>query len=402
MASNSKLLSLVQLTTVPLSLQFLRGQPAFMRLRQIDTTVISSPGCGLNRFGAAEGVAVVPVTMSREVSPGADLVSLFRLLRFFLMERPVVVHAQTPKAGLLGMVASWAARRPVRVYSILGLPHMTAVGRRRLLLKWSEKISCTLAHSVICVSESMRNVAVEDGLADRSKLTILAGGSVNGVDAQSRFNPAFHPTDRNVLRSEHGLSIEDLVVGFVGRIVRDKGIEELASAWTDLRDDFPNAHLVLVGPQEPQDPVSPASIEMLADDRRVHLIGSVDDPAAWYAAMDLVVLPTYREGFPNVPLEAAAMELPVVATLIPGCVDAVVDGVTGTLVPPRDVTALAQAMRAYLADPELRAAHGRAGRKRVIEEFQQEAIWEALYQEYCRLLTAKGIPLPNTPAGDVT
>lgn len=402
MARNPKSVSLVQLTTVPLSLEFLRGQPAFMRSRLIDTTVISSPGRGLERFGGAEGVTVVPVAMSREVSPRADLASLVRLLRFLLMKRPVIVHAQTPKAGLLGMLAAWATRRPVRVYSILGLPYVTAVGRRRKLLKWSERVSCTLAHSVICVSESLREVAAEDGLADRSRLRVLAGGSVNGVDTDVRFNPGSHATGRAVLRSERGIEPEATVVGFVGRIVRDKGIEELGSAWIDLRYDFPNAHLVLIGPHEPQDPVSPASMALLRDDPRVHLIGSVDDPAAWYAAMDLVVLPTYREGFPNVPLEAAAMELPVVATLIPGCVDAVVNGVTGTLVPPRDAAALATAMRAYLDGPELRREHGRAGRKRVIEDFQQERIWEAMYQEYCRLLRAKGIPVPEVSDGDRT
>ncbi len=400
MARYSKSIGLVQVTTVPLSLEFLRGQPAFMRARRIDTLVVSSPGNALLAFGDAEGVPVIPVAMARAIAPGADLASLARLLRLFLVRRPAIVHAQTPKAGLLGMLAAWATRRPVRVYSILGLPYMTAVGRRRTLLKWSEKVSCTLAHSVICVSESMRQVAAADGLADRSRLRVLAGGSVNGVDTDVRFDPALHVTGRHTLRAEHGIGPQGAFVGFVGRIVRDKGIEELAGAWTALRDDFPSAHLVLVGPEEPQDPVSPASLALLRDDPRVHFIGSVDDPAAWYAAMDLVVLPTYREGFPNVPLEAAAMELPVVATRIPGCVDAVVDGVTGTLVPPRDAVALADAIRTYLADPALRVTHGTAGRRRVIEQFQQEAIWEAMYQEYCRLLTAKDIPVPDIAGGD--
>ena len=133
---------------------------------------------------------------------------------------------------------------------------------------------------------------------------------------------------------------------------------------------------------------------MLRTDARVHLLGHVRDMPALYAAMDLLVLPTYREGFPYVPMEAAAMALPVVATLVPGCVDAVVDGVTGTLVPPRDPAALAAAIARYLGDPDLRRRHGQAGRERVLRDFRPGDIWEATYQEYVRLLRAKGLPVP--------
>jgi glycosyltransferase involved in cell wall biosynthesis len=191
------------------------------------------------------------------------------------------------------------------------------------------------------------------------------------------------------------------VVGFVGRIVRDKGIAELVAAWKTLRAEFPNLHLLMVGSFEPQDAVSPDVENLLTSDERIHLTGIVYNTAPVYAAMDILTLPTYREGLPNVPLEAAAMELPVVATLIPGCIDAVQDGVTGTLVPPRNAEALADAIRMYLHDSELRRQHGQVGRDRVLREFRQEAIWEAVYQEYLQLLQQQGLSAPS-PGTDST
>jgi glycosyltransferase involved in cell wall biosynthesis len=273
-----------------------------------------------------------------------------------------------------------------------GLPLMTASGLKRHLLWATEAVACRLAHQVFCVSHSVLEVAVEEGVCPPDKIRVLLGGSGNGVDASGRFHPdAVDPATRAETRSRFGIPEGAVVIGFVGRLVRDKGVVELADAWQQLRDAHPEAHLLLVGPWEPQDPVPAATEAVLRRDPRVHLAGSDWNTPPLYAAMDLVVLPTYREGFPNVPLEAAAMRLPVVATRIPGCVDAVQDGVTGTLVPARDADALAGAIRAYLADPVLRHQHGGAARERVLREFRQEAIWKAIYGEYCRMLAAKGV-----------
>jgi glycosyltransferase involved in cell wall biosynthesis len=191
------------------------------------------------------------------------------------------------------------------------------------------------------------------------------------------------------------------VLGFAGRIVRDKGLIELDAAWRMLREEFPDLQLLLAGEFEPQDPI-PADVEArLRGDPRIHLAGLVPDMPRFYKAIDVLALPTYREGFGTVLLEAAAMALPVVATRIPGCVDAVRDGETGTLVPSHDAAALADAVRAYLRDPELRRRHGDAGRRRALRDFRPEAMWEALYQEYVRLLeggrhrpsvSRKGVP----------
>jgi glycosyltransferase involved in cell wall biosynthesis len=189
-----------------------------------------------------------------------------------------------------------------------------------------------------------------------------------------------------VVRERLAIPGDALVVGFVGRLVRDKGVVELADAFARLKERFPGLHLVMAGPFEERDAVSATVRRSLESDPAVHLLGAVDDPAPIYAASDVVALPTYREGFPNVPLEAAAMGVPVVATRVEGCVDAVVDGVTGTLVPPRDASALAGALATYLDSVTLRTAHGQAARARVETSFRSERIWEALLAEYDQAL----------------
>jgi glycosyltransferase involved in cell wall biosynthesis len=179
-----------------------------------------------------------------------------------------------------------------------------------------------------------------------------------------------------------------VVIGYVGRIVRDKGMHELAEAWRSLREQNPTLHLLLVGPMESMDPITPADMELFKTDPRVHLVGEIEirRVAAYYSAMDIYVMPSYREGFGVSNIEAAAMELPVVSTRIPGCIDSVADGITGTLVPPRDKEALEIAIQKYIDDSQLRQTHGKAGRMRVLNEFPPIKIWEALHAEYSQLL----------------
>jgi lipopolysaccharide/colanic/teichoic acid biosynthesis glycosyltransferase len=385
--ATSRRVGLLHITTVPMSLGFLRGQVEFMEQRGYRFHALCSPGADLDEFGRLHGVPVFGVEMPRSITPLRDLGAVRRIVDVIRRIRPRIVHAHTPKGGLLGMIAAAATGVPVRIYHMRGLPMMGATGTKRHLLRWTEKLSCSLAHRVLCVSHSLREVALAEGLCAPDKITVLAGGSGQGVDADGRFNPEWVGEPAGVgARARLGIPADARVIGFVGRIVRDKGIVELAEAWRVLRGEFPDAHLLLVGPIELQDPVPAEIVAFLRDDPRVHLMGMDWDTPPLLAAMDVLALPTYREGFPNVPLEAAAMELPVVATRIPGCVDAVADGVTGTLVPPRDSASLAAALRSYLADPELRDRHGRAGRARVLGEFRREIIWEAIHSEYEELL----------------
>jgi glycosyltransferase involved in cell wall biosynthesis len=385
---------------VPQTLSFLSHQVAFARGRGDEVHAVASAGKELAVFAAQTGAAVHAVEISRRITPPSDLRSLWRLVRVLRRLRPDVVHGHTPKGGLLAMIAAWLCRVPLRVYHLHGLPMATAKGARRRLLRWCERVSCLLAHQVFCVSPSLRDVALAEGLGGPEKLVVLLNGTINGVDAEGAFNPArLAPGMREAARAEHGIPAGAPVVGFVGRLARDKGVTELAEAWNGLRADYPDLHLLVVGPPEPHDPPPGEVGRLLHDDDRVHATGEVEiaHMPRLYRAMDVLVLPTYREGFGTVLLEAAAMELPVVATRIPGCVDAVRDGETGTLVPARDAVALAEAVRGYLNDGALRRRHGEAGRARALRDFRPQDMSEALRREYLRLLRDRGIRVPGEP-----
>ncbi len=374
---------ITHVTTVPMSLRFLRGQAAFLRGRGFDLAAVSSPGPELEPFGEEEHVPVRAVPMSRQISPLADVASLRRLRAALRALRPNLVHAHTPKGGLLGMAAAASLRVPRRIYHIRGLPLMGATGRRRALLLRAERTAARLAHRVLCVSHSLRDIVIAENICPPEKVVVLAGGSGNGVDAAGRFNPdRLPPGTREDTRATHGIPADALVIGFVGRIVGDKGVRELLSAFASLRGRFANAHLLVVGPAEERDALPPDALDHLKTGQRVHWLGAAWETPPLYAAMDVVALPSYREGFPNVPLEAAAMGLPCVVTNVPGCVDAVAHDVTGLHVPPRDADALACALAAYVEDAGLRRRHGAAGRERVCRSFRQEVIWQALAEAY--------------------
>ena len=371
-----------------------------MKGRGFEVHAVSSPGKLLDDFGEYEGVSVHPVPMSKSITPLRDLVAVARLWHLLRRIDPHIVHSHTPKGGLLGMIAGWLARTPVRVYHVHGLRLMTMSGCGRIVCRWAEKMACRLAHQVLCVSPSVREIMVSAAICPAHKIEVLEQGSINGVDAAERFNPAW-VTDQ--ARAEYRIPQDAVVIGFVGRIVPDKGMTELAEAWAVLSERFPALHLLLVGPFEAENPLAQPVEKLLLDDPRIHLTGWKPNTPPLYAAMDVLVLPSYREGFPLSPLEAAAMAVPVVATRIPGCVDAVQENATGMLVPPRDGPALAEALRTYITDAQLREEHGRAGREWVLHDFRQRPIWEALYDQYARLLAEKGVwptlPHPVPPVG---
>ena len=390
--ASKRMIRLLYITTVPVTLGFLIDHIAYMQNKGFGVSVLSSPDSGLSEFGNRQGIPVYGVPMRRHFSPGHDLIALARLIYYLVCTRPHIVHVLTPKAGLLGMLSAWLTRVPVRVYHIVGLRYETETGFRRRMLIWSEKIACACAQQVICVSHSLEEIVIESGLCKPAKISVPGNGSVNGVDAVGKFNPASIEKDTQLrVRESANIPVGALVLGYVGRIVRDKGIHELAEAWATLREQVPNLHLLVIGSFEPQDPVSSHVHEVFKNDPRVYLAGFVADTPPLYMTMDVLALPTYREGFGNVVIEAGAMVIPVVGTRVTGCVDAIVDGVTGTLVPARDAKSLTSATHRYLMNPELRQRHGKAARERVLQDFQQEPIWDAVYQVYLELLHKQGV-----------
>ena len=392
---NSKPVRVVHIMTVPYSFTFIKGQVGYMKVQGFEVYGLSSPGKLLSMFAESERITVHAVEMTKRITPVRDLVALVKIWWWLRRVRPDIVQSHTPKGGLLGMLGAWLARVPVRIYLMHGLRFVTAAGWKRKLLIHTEKWACHFAHRVLCVSASVQALAVDGGLCPVEKIHVLSKGSCNGVDSSNRFNPDNVPASSRVdIRAKYGIPSETIVLGFIGRIVWSKGIVELAEAWCSLREEFPNIHLLMVGGAESEDPIPRQVSQLLRDDSRIHLIGEEWDTPPLYAAMDIFILPTYREGLPTVLLEAAAMKLPVVATCVSGCVDVVEDGVTGTLIPPRDAEKLAGAIRGYLRDPELRSRHGSAARERVVRDFRQEVIWDALYQQYIQLLAEHKLAPP--------
>ncbi len=363
-----------------------------MKTKGFDSHAVSSPGLFLTQFSTEESVPVHAVSMARRITPLRDLVALFKLWKLFRTLRPHIVHAHTPKGGLLGMLAARLAGVPVRIYHMHGLPFMTATGLTRRILMATETVSCRMALQVLCVSQSVRSMAVDLQLSPPEKIQVLLQGSCNGIDAETEFNPdRFNTSVRGNVRHRYGIPPDATVIGFVGRLARAKGLVELGAAWRILREDHPDLHLLLIGPDEPGDPPPPALLEQLRADPRVHFAGENGDTPPLYRAMDILVLPTHREGFPIVLLEASAMALPIVATRVTGCLDAVQDGITGTLVPAYDPEALAVGLHRYVRDPVLRRRHGTAARAWMLRDFSGEAMREAIYQEYVRWLAKEGL-----------
>jgi len=384
--------------TSAVTTRLLRGQLAAVSRAGFEVWIASAPGAELNQCALAEGSTPVAIPMHREPSPLADLRALAKLWLEMRRIRPVVTNVGTPKAGLLGGLAAWFSRVPCRVYTLRGLRWETTRGWKRQILLAADWLACRMAHRVICVSASVRDRAVAVGIVKQDKTVVFGAGSSNGVDA-ARFAPLPERlAHARALRRELGIPPGAPVIGFIGRLTRDKGVGDLIEAHARLSQRWLELRLILVGNAESGDLLPDHAAARIRGTPHVLRIGHAEDVAPLYHLMDVLALPSHREGFPNVVLEAGAAEKPVVATRATGTVDAVVDGVTGLLVPVGDATALAGALELVLGDPEFAAGLGSAGRARVLAEFSQEHIWEALIAGYRAMLGSCEASSPRVAA----
>ena len=380
----------VHVVTSDLAIKLMRGQLEYLQHNGFDVILICSPGKWVDSLGRAEGVQIIELPIARQIAPLRDLMSLWRLCCVIRALRPAITNVGTPKAGLLAGFAAWVNRVPCRLYTLRGLRFETMNGLRRRLLVYTERLACQFAQRVICVSPSLREKAIAVELTVRERTIVFGSGSSNGVDA-SRFASTPERMKRaSELRRELGIPPQAPVLGFVGRLTRDKGISELVESFLRLGHEFPDLRLLLLGFFEEEDLLDVEIRRSLKAHPYVILAGEVADSAPYYALMDVLVLPSRREGFPNVVLEAYAAGKPVVAARATGIVDAVVDGETGLLFPVGDVATLTSALRMLLSDKASARKFGRAGQELVKREFRQEIIWDALSEEYRRLLQMGG------------
>jgi len=381
--------------TIPQSCLLLRDRLRTLREAGFRVTLVSSPGEMLARTAAQEGVEFVALPMRREISPLADLLSLLRLCWLLRRLNPDMTEFSTPKAGLLGSIAALLCGVPVRVYFLRGLKLESCKGLKRSILLMTERLAAACSHVVLCNSVSLRDEALALRLASVHKLRMLGGGSSNGVDVE-RFSPGL--TD---LRARLGISRKAEVVGFVGRLTHDKGLPELIEAFDAILAVRPRAHLLLVGWFDAaEDALGHKLRARIKRHPRIHTTGFVPDTAPYYRAMDLMVLPTWREGFPNVVLEAAASGIPVVTTFATGSRDAVLPEVTGLLIPPGYPEAISEAVIKLLRNSERRGCMGVAARAWVVEHFVNEHVLGLAVSYYKSLIKRSGKLVGEPVTGD--
>jgi glycosyltransferase involved in cell wall biosynthesis len=337
------------------------------------------------------GVTHIPVPIRREVSLLADIRTLLMMTRILLSIRPAITVMSTPKMALIGGIAAWITRIPRRIYTLRGLRYQTTRSWKRALLVFCERISCACAHDVICISASVRDAAIRDGICRGRKAVLLGDRASEGIAVA----PCPPSEPRSVLRNRMGIPEDAEVIGFVGRLTRDKGVEDLAQAFRILKSEGRATHLLIIGDLETGDALDRDTVEWIRSADGVHWIGYIDEPRPYFDVMDLFVFPTYREGLSTVLLEAAAAAKPVVSTRTTGVVDIVQDGITGVLVEAGDARALARATAMLLDNQELAAQMGRRARLLVEQQFDNSIYLDRLGK---MLQALAGADAPRAPA----
>lgn len=355
-------------TTIPLSARiFFAGQVNMMADERGPLYLIY----GTDEPGPVPGVdprvTQIAVPLLRDPHPLRDVASLARLVRLFRRLKPSQVVVGTPKMGLLGMLAAWLLRVPRRTYVLFGLRLEGAQGHGRRLLWAMEWLAMRCSTEILAISGSNRDEVLRLRLTDPDKISVPGRGGLGGIDLD-RFHPR-DPEARAAARARFDLPVEVPVVGFVGRMTRDKGLGDMALVWPRVREEFPQARLLMVGPDESASLAERQLVETIRSSPGVVMHGPISDPESAFAAMDVLLLLTRREGFGQVLVEAAACGVPCVAARVNGTVDAVVDGSTGTLVPLGDIDAAVEALAGYLRSEALRSGHGTAAQERAVAEF---------------------------------
>ncbi|MNH92965.1 Alpha-monoglucosyldiacylglycerol synthase [compost metagenome] len=384
-------IKLIRITTVPISLKILlKGQHRFMARNNFDVLGVSSSGTELMDVKNEEGVDVKSIAMSRKITPLKDLKSLWSAYRLFRKEKPDIVHSHTPKAGIIGMVAAKLAGVPIRLHTVAGMPLMEVKGGKRKILDFVERLTYSAATKVYPNSKGLFDFIISHQYTSSDKLKVIGNGSSNGINTSLFSKEVISAEQQNLLRNELGIGNDDFVFVFVGRLVGDKGVNELIKAFCEL--NYPSVRLLLVGPLESDlDPLDKDTLRRIDENERIIPVGFQKDVRPYFAISNALVFPSYREGFPNVVMQAGAMELPAIVSDINGCNEIIIEGKNGTIIPVKNVDAVKKAMEMMITDKELYLKMKGNAREMITERYEQQVVWDALLTEYKSLLKDKGL-----------
>ncbi len=376
---------LVRITTVPQSLKtLLKGQLKFMSNNGFDVVGVSSRGQTLMDVKQQEGVDVFIVEMSRKITPLKDLVALWKLYRFFKQFKPLIVHTHTPKAGTIGMIASKIAGVQIRLHTVAGLPLLEVNGFKRRILNIVEKLTYACATKVYPNSLGLKRIIEKYGFCSSEKLKVIANGSSNGINTEY-FDPNLFSNDTG-LKEKLGIKSNNFVFIFVGRLVGDKGINELVKAFEIFQINHQNCNLLLVGDYETHlDPLKQETLKIIETNENIISVGFQSEVRPFFAISDCLVFPSYREGFPNVVMQAGAMGLPCIVTNINGCNEIIHDGLNGYIIPVKNVSAIIDKMCETFLDKLTYKKLQKNARVMITSRYEQKVVWEAIKKEYNNL-----------------
>jgi glycosyltransferase involved in cell wall biosynthesis len=376
---------IIRTATVSISLDvLLKGQLTFLK-EYYEVVAVSGQDVHLDNVASREGVRTIPLSIQRQISPFKDFISLLKLYKVLRKEKPLIVHSITPKAGLLTMIAGFFAGVPIRIHTFTGLVFPYKNGFLHHLLLFLDKVLCRFATHIIPEGEGVK----KDLLAfkvTKKPLKVIANGNVNGIDIDF-FNPnEVSLVEQENLKQQLHISSTDFVFVFVGRLVSDKGINELVAAFTNLSKHNSNCKLLLVGPFESElDPLNRETFDLISSNKSIISIGFQDDVRTYLALSNVFVFPSHREGFPNVVLQAGAMNLPCIVTDICGSNEIIIPNETGIIIPVKNEIAIFEAMQLLFHDKDLFQKLQSKSRFNIVSRFQQELVWNTLLQEYKRL-----------------
>jgi glycosyltransferase involved in cell wall biosynthesis len=375
---------LIRITTVPMSFKYLlKGQMSFMSENGFDVIMISSDGQEVNDVIKNEKCDHIIIPLTRKITILKDLKATYNLYKLIRKEKPDIVHTHTPKAGIVGMLASYFAKASIRLHTVAGLPLIEASGFKRIVLNFVEKVTYSCATNVYPNSNGLKNIILDNGFAKKEKLKVIANGSSNGIDT-SYFNPQlFEAEEKKALKDKLNIKESDFVFIFVGRIVGDKGINELVAAFDKLSKENEKIKLLLVGPFEADlDPLKKKTSVIINDNKQIIYVGFQKDVRPYFSIANLLTFPSYREGFPNVVMQAGAMGLPSIVTNINGCNEIMEHGENGWIIPVKDEEAILDCMQNCLINTEGLNRMSKNARKLILNRYEQKVVWEAILNEY--------------------